>query len=171
MDHFLHEALAPCRSRSPKYWGPTVSTTCSTRQRALPAHALSLAPTIFLLTQIKWQDDVGPLAYFCQTNLRGEVVTTVISSEHFCADVLLWDIGQLMEAAMSGPNSSLRTARQNESWLGADDQRLLSLHENHRTWTKVSEALPGRSVEACKQRFKKIQSRSQTELPKRPPRW
>ena len=48
-----------------------------------------------------------------------------------------------MEAAMSGPNSSLRTARQNESWLGADDQRLLSLHENHRTWTKINEALPG----------------------------
>ena len=72
---------------------------------------------------------------------------------------------------MSDPNSSLRTARQNERWLGADDQRLLSLRENHRTWTKISEALPGRSVEACKQRFRKIQSHSRTPLPKRPPRW
>ena len=87
---------------------------------------------------------------------------------NLCADVLLWNLGQLMKAATSGPNSSLRTARQNERWSGADDQRLLSLRENHRTWTKISE---GRSVEACKQRFKKIQSRSRTELPKRPPRW
>ena len=76
-----------------------------------------------------------------------------------------------MKAAMSGSSSCLRTARQKERWSGADDQRLLSFRENHRNWTKVSEALPGRSVEACKQRFKKIQSRSQTELPKSPQRW
>ena len=53
----------------------------------------------------------------------------------------------------------------------ADDQRLLSFRENHRNWTNVNAALRGRTVEACKQRFKQIQSRSQTPLPNRSQRW
>ena len=62
--------------------------------------------------------------------------------------------GQVAGPAMSGSSSSLRTPRQNERWSRPDDQRLLSYRENHRNWTNVSAALPGRSVEACKQRFK-----------------
>jgi hypothetical protein len=75
-----------------------------------------------------------------------------------------------MEAAVSDSTSSLRTPRQNERWSGADDQRLLDLRQRHPKWTEVSKALPGRSIEACKQRFKKIRSRSQTQKSRHPQR-
>ena len=68
-----------------------------------------------------------------------------------------------MAAAGSSTNTNSRTPRRSGCWSSAEDQRLLDLRQGDRNWAEISRTLPERSIEACKQRFKKLRSRSLTQ--------